>query len=357
MYKISKTLPMFDTQYQTQIPAIQIYTETFDKLPSQYEGSEFYTHSALDYFLHKNYCVILNNNFDSKRVKTLNENAYLLLNKENHVMVILSCSRDNKDKSYRAYFYYDYDFGNIKHIINFDELNKFRIKKKKSNINLVISMHGSLDAQEYDLRHDDIDLELNYGKSFINIHNTIVKRLNKLDDKGIVLLHGEPGTGKTSYLKYLTSLIKEKEILFIPPSMAESLSEPNIIPFLMEYKNSILIIEDAEKVISDREFNGSAAGVSNILNLTDGILSDCLSIQVIATFNMKKEKIDRALLRKGRLIAEHKFTSLNVDESNKLLKHLNKNFVTDCPMTLSDIYNIDVDYHKSKQFDVKIGFK
>ena len=63
--------------------------------------------------------------------------------------------------------------------------------------------------------------------------------------------------------------------------------------------SKILIIEDAERVISDRESNGSPAGVSNILNLTDGILGDCLNIQVIATFNMKREKIDQALLRKG----------------------------------------------------------
>ncbi len=105
--------------------------------------------------------------------------------------------------------------------------------------------------------------------------------------------------------------------------MAEMLSEPSFIPFLMDHRNSILIIEDAERVISDREGNGSPAGVSNILNLTDGILGDCLNIQVIATFNMKKEKIDQALLRKGRLIAEHKFEKISVEKKNKILKFLN----------------------------------
>ena len=199
-------------------------------------------------------------------------------------------------------------------------------------------------------------LELNYGSDFNKIHEVIVERLNKNNDKGIILLHGDPGTGKTSYIKHLTTLVKDKDILFIPPSMAEMLSEPTIIPFLMDHRNSVLIIEDAERVISDREGNGSPAGVSNILNLTDGILGDCLNIQVIATFNMKREKIDQALLRKGRLIAEHKFEKLSVEETNKLLKHLEKNQVVEEGMVLADIYNIDTEVYKTSTKGNKIGF-
>lgn len=160
----------------------------------------------------------------------------------------------------------------------------------------------------------------------------------------------------TSYIKHLTTLVLEKEILFVPPSMAEMLSEPSIIPFLMDHKNSILIIEDAERVISDRENNGSSAGVSNILNLTDGILGDCLNIQIIATFNMKKEKIDKALLRKGRLIAEHKFSNLSIDECNSLLKHIGKDNVVYEEMCIGDIYNIDVELFKTTIKETKIGF-
>jgi SpoVK/Ycf46/Vps4 family AAA+-type ATPase len=228
--------------------------------------------------------------------------------------------------------------------------------KKKANIQLVKSDMGHLDTEDYDLFIPPTDLELNYGSEFLKIHDVIVDRLNSEYDKGIILLHGDPGTGKTSYIKHLTSLVKDKDILFIPPSMAEMLSEPSIIPFLMDHKNSILIIEDAERVISDREGNGSPAGVSNILNLTDGILGDCLNIQVIATFNMKREKIDQALLRKGRLIAEHKFEKLSIDDTNKLLKHLEKNQEVREGMVLADIYNIDTEVYKTSTKGNKIGF-
>ena len=124
----------------------------------------------------------------------------------------------------------------------------------------------------------------------------------------------------------------------------------------MEHKNSVLIVEDAERVIADREGNGSSMGVSNILNLTDGILGDCLNIQIIATFNMKREKIDQALLRKGRLIAEHKFDKLSINEVNKLLEYIGKKGKVTEPMTRADIYNIDEELFKVEE-NLKIGFK
>jgi SpoVK/Ycf46/Vps4 family AAA+-type ATPase len=269
-------------------------------------------------------------------------------------MVRIRGGNDKKNNLVQIDFIYNIELGEF----NLPEVQTFQRLKKKSSINLIKSEMGHLDTEEYDLIVPDMDLELNYGSEFIKVHNVIIDRLNRNNDKGIILLHGEPGTGKTSYIKYLTKLIKDKDILFIPPSMAEMLSEPSIIPFLMDQRNTVLIIEDAERVISDREGNGSPAGVSNILNLTDGILADCLNIQVIATFNMKRERIDQALLRKGRLIAEHKFEKLSTEETNKLLKHLGKSQEVTEAMSLADIYNIDVELFKSTNKNTsKIGLR
>jgi ATP-dependent 26S proteasome regulatory subunit len=126
-------------------------------------------------------------------------------------------------------------------------------------------------------------------------------------------------------------------------------------PFLIQNSNSILFIEDAERVITDRN-NGGANGVSNILNITDGILSDILKIQIVATFNMDKAKIDSALLRKGRLIAEHKFDALPIEDANNLIKHLGKDYVATKPMTLTEIYNLEETEYKSEDKYSPIGF-
>jgi hypothetical protein len=228
-------------------------------------------------------------------------------------------------------------------------------KHESNNIALVIQTPRGYDTTTFELPDQKLDIELGYGKGFKPIHEKIINTLNQKNGKGLVLLHGTPGTGKTHYLKYIASKIKDKRVLFIPPYLADFITSPEMTPFLIQNSNSILFIEDAERVITDRN-NGGANGVSNILNITDGILSDILKIQIVATFNMDKAKIDSALLRKGRLIAEHKFDALPIDDANNLLKHLGKDYVTTKPMTLTEIYNIGEEEYKSEDKYSPIGF-
>jgi len=360
---MNKNLPkeysIYDTVYGNEIPTEQFYIIKFDKIPSKFsDTSVSYEPNVVDEILKNGFVKFVKINVKSKSYESSTQTLFI-----NDVAGIFIRTykggrgqRESKENHVHLEIAYDITKGDIKEQIDFSVFKKYEIAKKKASIQLVKSDMGHLETEEYDLYVPPTDLELNYGTNFNKVHKVIVDRLNSINDKGIILLHGDPGTGKTSYIKHLTTLVKDKDILFIPPSMAEMLSEPTIIPFLMDHKNSILIIEDAERVISDREGNGSPAGVSNILNLTDGILGDCLNIQVIATFNMKREKIDQALLRKGRLIAEHKFEKLSVDETNKLLKHLEKNQEVEEGMVLADIYNIDTEVYKTSNKGNKIGF-
>ena len=326
----------------------------FDLLPSKFVNSSNYDPIICEYFLSLGFIEETNIFSSNKRYDLSSQSLYV--NRDLKMMVRISGNTNRiKDNLVQLDIVYDITQGPISSQLDFSKIKEHEKSKKKANIQLVKSEMGHLDTEEYDLFVPPINLKLNYGESFVKVNDVIVQKLNENNGKGIILLHGDPGTGKTSYIKYLTTLVKEKDILFIPPSMAEMLSEPSIIPFLMDHKNSILIIEDAERVIADREGNGSPAGVSNILNLTDGILGDCLNIQVIATFNMKREKIDQALLRKGRLIAEHKFGNLSIIDTNKLLKHIEKDFKSKETMCLADIYNIDIEVFKTPNKS-KIGF-
>jgi hypothetical protein len=244
---------------------------------------------------------------------------------------------------------------NYTHIVDGLVKESKRKVHKSNNIALVIQTQRGYETQTFELPKGKLDVELNYGKGFKPIHEKIIGQLNSQNSKGLVLLHGTPGTGKTHYLKYLASKIKDKRVLFIPPYLADFITSPQMTPFLIENANSVLFIEDAENVITDRTSNGST-GVSNILNLTDGILSDILNIQIVATFNMDKKKIDSALLRKGRLIAEHKFDALPLDDTKRLLKHLGKDVDVTDGMTLTEIYNIDETEYKTEEKYSTIGF-
>lgn len=356
MKKLPEHYPLHEISYGYDLPLEQLFVHYFDSTPSKFsDGTKRYSNGIYNYLISCGFELEAETRYTGKRHDKPSNN-HLLFQMDNHLAVTL---KSHHDKTHGTYydinFIYNTRKGSIEDQIKNYDIKQFEIEIKKSGISLVKAEMGHLDTEEYEMNVPDIDLELNYGSEFVKVHDLIIKRLNNPYDKGIILFHGDPGTGKTSYIKYLTRLITDKEILFIPPAMAESLSEPSIIPFLMEHKNSILIVEDAERVIADREGNGSSVGVSNILNLTDGILGDCLNIQVIATFNMKREKIDQALLRKGRLIAEHKFSKLTTEETNKLLSHLGNEKRVDKGMTLADIYNIDEEVFKHDN-KTQIGF-
>jgi ATP-dependent 26S proteasome regulatory subunit len=179
--------------------------------------------------------------------------------------------------------------------------------------------------------------------------------LNRREDKGIVLLHGLPGSGKTTYLRYLTGKIK-KRILFVPPNIAANIANPDFVNLLIENQNAILVIEDAENIVIDRNQGGGSA-VSNLLNLADGLLSDFLSIQIVCTFNTSISSVDSALLRKGRIIAKYEFKELEIPKAQRLSDKLGfKNQLTKS-MVLSDIYNQnDPDFANSQQTKRQIGF-
>lgn len=223
----------------------------------------------------------------------------------------------------------------------------------ESKIFLLYENKG-LYLQDFKVKEYPMSLQDNYNDDFMPIHEIIVNRLNTQDDKGIVLLHGTPGTGKTSYIRYLTSLIAKK-MIYIPPDFAHKIASPDFLPLLIDNPNSVLIIEDAENIIETRD-NARNMSVSNLLNLADGLLSDCLNIQILCTFNTNINKIDKALLRKGRLIASYEFRPLTIAKSQILSDKLN--FVTKVKkeMTLTDVYN-----QKEKEFETEntsdsIGF-
>lgn len=185
------------------------------------------------------------------------------------------------------------------------------------------------------------DLALHYGNDFPPIHEKMIRLLNKKKEKGIVFLHGIPGAGKTHYIRYLIHEIQRKTLIYIPPDMAKEISAPEFLAFLMQYPNSILIIEDAENIIKDRnESSTPSQAVANLLNLADGLLGDAMHQQIIATFNCDLTSIDPALLRQGRLIVNHEFNKLDLESSKALSNKLG--FGTENitkPMTLAEIYN------------------
>lgn len=232
-------------------------------------------------------------------------------------------------------------------------------KKKsgdKNKIHIVYRGDLGFDKMAFDVKKVDIDVNLNYNDGFTEISESIIKNLNDKKKTGLYILSGETGTGKTSFIRYLAGKVK-RDIIFVSPDMVNYITDPSFIPFLMNNSNSVLIIEDAEPALQKRDGGSRTGAISNILNLTDGLLSDCLNISIVATFNTKTKVLDEALLRKGRLVKSYSFERLAADKSIKLLEKLgHKGISVSQDMTLSEIYFYGEDNKKDQYNKNKIGF-
>lgn len=208
--------------------------------------------------------------------------------------------QDFEDGIFRVKYVY-YDNSNLKSRENLNFLLESLLEKyisKESKISILLRNNHGIELKTHTIHSHRIDFTTMYNDDFASVHHRIKDEITT-ENKGIVLLHGVPGSGKTNYIKWLTSQIPSKKFIFVPTTMISSLTDPGFLSILIENKNSVLVLEDCENYIAERTFDDRNTDiVSSILNLADGILSDVMECQFICTFNSDISKIDTALLRK-----------------------------------------------------------
>ncbi len=220
-------------------------------------------------------------------------------------------------------------------------------KSSTNSIYILINSGSGLELTSVDLKPYNLSIETHYNDDLP--HQDILTKL-KEKKAGLFLFYGEPGTGKSSYIEYLLTKVK-KTVIMLSPKIANALDDPNLIAILVQYPDSILVVEDAELLLSSRESNTSSSGISVLLSLTDGLLRS-LNIQVIATFNMAILNIDQAVIRRGRCRMLYEFKKLSEDKTTQLLSDLKINHhIDEKSLTLAEIYN------QSETFDIDIKKK
>lgn len=196
-------------------------------------------------------------------------------------------------------------------------------------------------------------VEQNYTPQVLKDFRFSIQDLNSSYPSGrLVVLEGEPGTGKTHLVRAMLDEVTKGMFVLVPPDMVKSLGGPELLPLLMQYHNYhagpiILVLEDADKCLVTRAEKDTDTGViQSILNLGDGIMGSMLDIRIVATTNAKKFEMDPAVLRRGRLSKQIHVGPLDLESALRAYGNLlpgkpyPTELTTNPTIPLSDVYGI-----------------
>jgi hypothetical protein len=201
------------------------------------------------------------------------------------------------------------------------------------------------------------DLELLYGDGFIEWNQKFLEQIRS--PKGLSIFEGNPGTGKTSYIRYLIKKLEETHrFYFVPPLITSAVCDPDFIDFWEKEKKYnknlqfVCVFEDSEAVLMKREADNRQQVVS-VLNMTDGLLADFLRLQVICTINCCRSEIDHALLRPGRLMSWRKFVRHQANHARRIAAKYGCQLSEQSDYSLAEIFNSDGIFEEENK---RLGF-
>ena len=220
-----------------------------------------------------------------------------------------------------------------------------------SKLNTIYIAPTGLEIEPISRINLDENVDLFFNEKTLKSVNKLCKTIKKTD-KGLSILYGERGTGKTSSISYITDKV-DRMVIYIPNSLLEAtLNNSDFRNFLRKFHRPIIVIDDCEMIFNEL-FTKSNIYVNNLLQMVEGLLSDSIQVNVITIFNVEDEsEIDHALLECNSLIDVIEFEYLDEEESNDLSKHLGHNKKYKNKTKLIDI----IKKTNSKEYK-KIGLK
>ena len=201
------------------------------------------------------------------------------------------------------------------------------VDDSEHKINVLSLVDNNLEVSPLFFEKSKFSLESLYNHKTIKEVKRTVKEL-KNKDKGLTILYGDKGVGKTNLSKYISTKV-DRLVIYLPLNTIESsINSSDFRTFLKKYNKCLLIVDDCEFLYNPMYGKHNYFSV-NVLQLIDSVVSDELDLQILLIFNVDEEDdIDSNLIDSNNLISIFEVEELESEVATELSKELgfNKKF-------------------------------
>ena len=171
----------------------------------------------------------------------------------------------------------------------------FEVNHKRSiNITYYYMNRGAVEGKTLAL---DLDkLTHTYPELYPDIDITILNEEFKRSNDAILILYGQPGVGKTTFIKYILDQGDYPDALYVKD--INVMKSGDFWCNLTGRRYGVMILDDLDFALSPRRHDEDSTLVTNLLSYSDGIFNQ--NAKVVITTNQPIHQIDNALMRPGR---------------------------------------------------------